>query len=166
MRFYGGFPAAVSGYKRLRPQSRISDGANEKGRVNMDDRIQLTPAHEDYIEAIVELEEAFQRSEIRSVDVAAMLDVSKASVNKALQTLREAGLVDQEHYGRITLTDAGRSYGKEIWARHRVLRDFLVEDLGVDPETADAEACQMEHAISEDTMARWAAWLENLHAGE
>ena len=130
----------------------------------MDDRVHLTPAHEDYIEAIVELEESQERTEIRSVDIATMLDVSKASVNKALQTLREAGLIDQERYGRITLTDAGRSYGKEIWERHCVLRDFLVNDLGVDPKVADEEACGMEHAVSEDTMVRWASWLERLHA--
>lgn len=131
----------------------------------MDERIRLTPAHEDYIEAIVELEESQERSEIRSVDIATMLDVSKASVNKALQTLREAGYVEQERYGRITLTDAGRAYGAEIWARHRVLRGFLVDDLGVDPEVANHEACEMEHAISQDTMDRWVAWLDRQHRG-
>jgi len=132
----------------------------------MDDRVHLTPAHEDYIEAIVELEAAQDVNQIRSVDIATMLDVSKASVNKALQTLREAGLIDQERYGRITLTEAGRTYGQEILERHLILRDFLANDLGVDPQVADEEACRMEHAISDDTMARWAAWLENLHAAK
>lgn len=130
----------------------------------MDERVRLTPAHEDYIEAIVELEEEQERAEIRSVDIATMLDVSKASVNKALQVLREAGYIDQERYGRITLTESGRAYGAEIWGRHRALRSFLVGDLGVDPEVADREACMMEHAISEDTMERWVAWLDRLHA--
>ena len=136
----------------------------------MDEPIRLTPAHEDYIEAIVELEEALgeggEHPGIHSVDIATMLNVSKASVNKALQALREAGLVDQERYGRIFLTEAGRAYGQGIWERHRVLRDFLVYDLGVDPEVADEEACRMEHAVSDDTMARWAAWLEALHAAQ
>ena len=66
--------------------------------------------------------------------------------------------------GRITLTESGRAYGGEIWGRHRALRSFLVDDLGVDPEVADREACMMEHAISEDTMGRWVAWLDRLHA--
>ncbi len=132
----------------------------------MEERVRLTPAHEDYIEAIVELEEAQERAEIRSVDIASLLDVSKASVNKALQNLRDAGYIDQERYGRITLTDAGRAYGAEIWGRHQALRGFLVNDLGIDPEVADKEACMMEHAISEQTMARWIEWLDELHAGQ
>lgn len=130
----------------------------------MEERVRLTPAHEDYIEAIVELEEQQERSEIRSVDIATMLDVSKASVNKALQVLREAGYIDQERYGRITLTETGRAYGAEIWGRHQALRGFLINDLGIDPEVANEEACMMEHAISEETMERWIAWLDKLHA--
>ena len=129
----------------------------------MAERVRLTPAHEDYIEAIVELEEEQERSEIRSVDIANLLDVSKASVNKALQNLREAGYIDQERYGRITLTEEGRAYGAEIWGRHQALRSFLIDDLGIDPETANKEACMMEHAISGQTMERWVAWLDRLH---
>ena len=129
--------------------------------------VHLTPANEDYLEALVEVEEAKgdfdEPPELRSVDIAKLLDVSKASVNKALQTLREAGYIEQERYGRITLTDSGRAYGREIWKRHRVLRNFLVEDLGVDPEVANDEACEMEHTISQDTMNRWVSWLDRLH---
>lgn len=128
------------------------------------DEVVLTAANEDYIEAIVELEESHGAVEVRSVDIANMLGVSKASVNKALQSLREAGLIEQERYGRITLTEEGRCYGGRIWARHRMLRSFLADDLGVDEQTADAEACKMEHAISQRTMDLWCAWLDNLHA--
>ena len=109
----------------------------------MDERVPLTSAHEDYIEAIVELEEEQNRPEVRSVDIAARRNVSKASVNKALQTLRDAGYIEQERYSRITRTEAGREYGEEIWSRHQALRSFLVDDLGVDPEVADHEACEM-----------------------
>lgn len=129
----------------------------------MDERVSLTSAHEDYIEAIVELEEEQNRPEVRSVDIAARRNVSKASVNKALQTLRDAGYIEQERYGRITLTEAGREYGEEIWSRHQALRSFLVDDLGVDPEVADHEACEMEHTVSRDTMNRWMDWLDRLH---
>ena len=129
----------------------------------MDERVPLTSAHEDYIEAIVELEEEQNRPVVRSVDIAARRNVSKASVNKALQTLRDAGYIEQERYGRITLTEAGREYGEEIWSRHQALRSFLVDDLGVDPEVADHEACEMEHTVSRDTMNRWMDWLDRLH---
>ena len=62
-----------------------------------------------------------------------------------------------------TLTEAGREYGEEIWSRHQALRSFLVDDLGVDPEVADHEACEMEHTVSRDTMNRWMDWLDRLH---
>lgn len=127
-------------------------------------RVTLTPAHEDYIEAIVELEESQNHPEIRSVDIANLLGVSKASVNKAVQTLRDGEYIEQERYGRITLTDSGRAYGKEIWARHNMLRAFLMEDLGVDEETAEQEACEMEHTVSHETIDRWSQWLDRVHA--
>ena len=126
--------------------------------------VALTPAHEDYIEAIVELEESQSHPEIRSVDIANLLGVSKASVNKAVQTLRDAGYIEQERYGRITLTDEGRAYGREIWARHNMLRRFLIDDLGLDEERAGEEACEMEHTVSSDTIMRWSAWLDHVHA--
>lgn len=126
----------------------------------------LTEANEDYLETIFELEELQATPEIRSVDIASMREVSKASVNKALQTLRDAGYIEQERYGRVTLTEKGRTYGRMIWGRHRALRSFLIDDLGVDEETANEEACMMEHTVSQDTMDRWVDWLERLHADD
>ena len=125
--------------------------------------IALTPAHEDYIEAIVELEESQNHPEIRSVDIANLLGVSKASVNKAVQTLRDADFIEQERYGRITLTDHGRAYGREIWGRHNMLRRFLIDDLGVDPELAEQEPCETQHTVSSETIDRWSAWLDRVH---
>lgn len=122
----------------------------------------LSMAGEDYLESIyrIMLEgDAFSMG-IRSVDVAEQLGVSKASVNKALSTLKEHGMVEQSRYGRVMLTAEGLEYAKDVWHRHRTLRLFLTEELGVDPEIADDEACLMEHNLSADTMARWCAYLE------
>ena len=122
----------------------------------------LSMASEDYLESVYRImleQDAFDRG-IRSVDVAEQLGVSKASVNKAMSTLKEHGMVEQTRYGRVTLTDEGIEYGKDVWHRHRMLRLFLTEQLGVDPETADDEACLMEHDLSEDTMRRWCEYLE------
>ena len=58
------------------------------------------------------------------------------------------------------LTEKGRAAGEAVWYRHRLLRTFLVRELGVEFDVADEEACMMEHALSEDTMARWLAYLE------
>lgn len=122
----------------------------------------LSMASEDYLEAIYRImsdEDAFA-SGIRSVEVAEALDVSKASVNKALSTLKEHGMVEQSRYGRVMLTPEGREYAKDVWLRHRTLRLFLTEELGVDPDTADEEACLMEHDLSAGTMRRWISYLE------
>ena len=122
----------------------------------------LSMASEDYLESIYRItseQDAFKTG-IRSVDVAEQLDVSKASVNKAIATLKEAGMVEQLRYGRVLLTEKGRTYAKDVWHRHRTLRVFLIKELGVDEETADEEACLMEHDLSADTMQRWCDYLE------
>ena len=122
----------------------------------------LSRAGEDYLEAIyrISLEPGHEGAPVRSVDVADRLGVSKASVNKALSTLKEAGMVEQSRYGRVTLTPEGRRYASLVWRAHRALRIFLESDLGVAPETADSEACLMEHVLSEDTMERLIGYLE------
>lgn len=123
--------------------------------------LHLTMSNEDYLECLVRIEEEEQAVEgVRSVDVASRLNVSKASVNKAVAALKAQGLVEQSHYGKILLTDRGREIGTAVWYRHRLLRTFLTRELGVDYDRADEEACMMEHALSEDTMARWLEYLE------
>ena len=126
----------------------------------------LTMANEDYLESIYRImTEDGQVEGVRSVDVAEQLGVSKASVNKAISTLRDAGYVEQTRYGKVMLTEEGATYAADVWRRHRMLRAFLEQDLGVDPETADAEACLMEHALSHDTMLKWFAYMsEHGHA--
>lgn len=123
--------------------------------------LHLTTANEDYLECLVRIEREEGAEEgVRSVDVAKRLDVSKASVNKAVAALKAQGLVEQSHYGRVMLTEQGREVGSAVWYRHRLIRTFLIQELGVEFERADAEACMMEHALSEDTMSRWLAYLE------
>ena len=120
----------------------------------------LTMSNEDYLESVYRLSLGPDAGDgVRSVDVAEQLGVSKASVNKGVAALREAGLVEQGRYGRVVLTEEGRALGAEVWRCHRMLRSFLVADLGVEPEVADREACLMEHALSRDTMRRWADYL-------
>ena len=124
-------------------------------------KLHLTMANEDSLECLVRIEqEEGAEDGVRSVDVAKRLNVSKASVNKAVAALKAQGLVDQSHYGKVILTDQGREVGTAVWYRHRLIRTFLVRELGVDFERADSEACMMEHALSEDTMSRWLAYLE------
>lgn len=122
----------------------------------------LTRAGEDYLESIyrLSLEDPSGEKSVRSVDVAEQLNVSKASVNKALSMLKETGMVVQSRYGRVTLTERGERYAALVWRAHRTLRTFLESDLGVDPQLADEEACLMEHVLSEQTTERFVAYLE------
>lgn len=110
----------------------------------------IREAGENYLEAILKLENDDRN--VRSIDVASELGVSRPSVNKALGVLKRAGMVEQQPYGRISLTATGRVKARQVMHRHHILKGFLIEVLGVDPETADADACKMEHVVSEQTM--------------
>ncbi len=115
---------------------------------------------EDYLEALVML--GGQDGPIRSVDLAEKMGVSKPSVNKAVTMLKQKGYVTQAFYGAITLTDSGISYGQNVLRRHRALTRFLNKALGIDAETAEKEACMMEHAISDDSFEKWMAFIDSL----
>ena len=118
----------------------------------------LTSSIEDYLEAILALSE--DEDAVRVTDLAAKLGVAKASASEAVRTLKSSGLADQERYGKITLTSQGLAEAKKIHRRHQVLRTFLESVLGVDHETAEEEACLMEHAIGPETMQKLVAFLE------
>lgn len=118
-------------------------------------------SHEDYLEAIVMLGGTTEVS-VRSVDIATKLDVSKASVNKAISSLKEKGLADQPYYGDITLTEEGYAYGMSVLDRHHMLFTFLTKGLGIPEEQAEKEACLMEHAISDESFKKWSSYINKL----
>lgn len=117
----------------------------------------LSPASEDYLETIYDL--SADGSAVRSVDVAQALNVSKASVNKALGILRKSALIDQEPYGTITLTQEGMRRARNVRSRHDMLKRFLREVIGTDEQTAEDEACRIEHVISQETVEKWDNFL-------
>ena len=111
---------------------------------------------EDYLESLLILEE--QHGKIRCVDVANLMKVSKPSVNKAMNVLKEKGYVLQESYGDIHFTAEGKAIAEKVYHRHKTISRFLHEILGVDMETADEEACHIEHVISEETFQKIATY--------
>ncbi|KXB48955.1 iron dependent repressor, DNA binding domain protein [Umbribacter vaginalis] len=119
----------------------------------------ISKSHEDYLEAIVMLGGTSTVS-VRSVDIANKLEVSKASVNKAISMLKEKGLADQPYYGDITLTEEGYEYGKAVLERHHLLFAFLTQELGISEEVANEEACLMEHAISDSSFVKWIEYIK------
>ena len=122
----------------------------------------VSMSHEDYLEAIIMLGGSVDQS-VRSVDIAKQMDVSKASVNKAIGLLKEKGFVSQPYYGDITLTQSGFEYGSKVYKRHRYLTAFLSKALGISEDIAEEEACLMEHAISDESFEKWVAYIHKLN---
>lgn len=91
---------------------------------------------------------------VRSSDVAASLDVTKASVSAMMKRFSEDGYITMEKYGAITLTKKGRVHAAAVKKRYNLLIAFFVSVLGVDPETAAADACQIEHCISAESLCK------------
>lgn len=121
----------------------------------------ISMSNEDYLEAIVMLGGTVDNP-VKSVDIARKLNVSRTAVNKSIAILKKNGLVSQPYYGDITLTEEGYAYGQAIYKRHRCLVAFFTKGLGIDPETAENEACLMEHAISDESFELWAEYVGGL----
>ena len=117
----------------------------------------LHASGEDYLEAILVLQQ--KQGMVRSVDVARHLEVTKPSVCHAMGVLRDGGFLtmDEDHY--LHLTDIGKAVAEKIYERHCFFRDKLIA-AGVDPETAERDACGIEHAISEESFRRLKQALE------
>ncbi|HIR09730.1 MAG TPA: metal-dependent transcriptional regulator [Candidatus Avoscillospira stercoripullorum] len=111
----------------------------------------LHESGEDYLETILRLRE--EKGQVRSIDVAGALSVSKPSVSVAMKKLRDSGHIEMDETGLLTLTAEGEAVAQRIYERHRVIAKMLM-GLGVEPETAAREACKIEHDISADTFEK------------
>ncbi|MDR3336037.1 MAG: metal-dependent transcriptional regulator [Treponema sp.] len=111
----------------------------------------MTQSLEDYLEMVSFLADD---GEVRVTDIASRLGVSKPSVLTALKALEEQGLLEHERYRSVTLTRNGIAAASEIRGRHNFLTSFLQEVVGVSPETAEQDACKMEHVLSEETLKK------------
>lgn len=113
---------------------------------------------EDYLETIHLLER--DRGNVRVKDIAARMRLSSASVSVAVKALEKQGLVLHPRYDLITLTLKGSKLAERIYERHLTLMKFLQDVLGVDRETAEKDACRIEHNISPRTFKRLKAFME------
>lgn len=114
----------------------------------------LSASLEDYLEVIYTLSESDERV-ARSRDISERLDVAKSSVTGALRQLSDRGFVNYKPYGYVTLTEKGRKSAKIVIEKHKVLKSFFVEILGVDEETAEESACRAEHSLGEEIVSRF-----------
>ena len=119
--------------------------------------MKLHASGEDYLEAILVLQK--QKGMVRSVDVARHMEVSKPSVCHAVATLKDGGFLTMDDGFFLHLTNIGREVAEQIYEKHRFFTERLIA-AGVDPETAEADACRIEHVISEESFRRLKAVAE------
>ncbi|GHV13976.1 DtxR family transcriptional regulator [Spirochaetia bacterium] len=111
----------------------------------------MTQSLEDYLEMVSFLAD---EGEVRVTDIASRLGVSKPSVLTALKVLEEQKLIEHERYRTVRLTPEGTRQAAEIRDRHSFLTSFLQDIVGVDAETAEKDACKMEHLLSAETFKK------------
>ena len=124
--------------------------------------MKLHASGEDYLEAILVLQKKLGM--VRSVDVVRHMDVKPPSVCHAVATLRDGGflMMDEDHF--LHLTDIGCEVAEAIYERHCFFTEQLIA-AGVDPKTAEADACRIEHVISEESFQILKDTFEN-HGGD
>lgn len=107
---------------------------------------------EDYLEAIVALEQ--EQGRVRVRDLSERLAVHKSTVTAALKVLTDKGFITYEPYGRIAMTSVGRATAERVLQRHRLLKSFLRDILLVELDVAEENACRMEHVIDAGVLDR------------
>jgi DtxR family Mn-dependent transcriptional regulator len=111
-----------------------------------------------YIKAVHEIQT--RKGAARVTDIAEELDVRKASVTSALRTLSARDLVNYAPYDVVTLTDTGLAVAEVLDRRYRILRNFFVTVLGIDPDDADGHACELEHHMDDTLYERLVGFVE------
>lgn len=124
--------------------------------------VQLSASLEDYIEAIYNI--ISEKKVARGKDIAAMLDVSGASVTEALRSLSQKGLINYAPYEAITLTDAGREIARDVVHRHNALKQFFTKILDIPEEVAEIGACRVEHAAPREIIDQMVHFIEFMDA--
>jgi DtxR family Mn-dependent transcriptional regulator len=120
-------------------------------------RNELSSTLEDYLETICRIES--EKRVVRPRDICEAQGVAPSTVTAALQSLARKGLVNYEPYEFITLTEDGRWRAEKLVMRHRIIRDFLENILGLPADQGDATACGMEHAVAPRALERFVCFL-------
>ena len=106
---------------------------------------------EDYLEAVLILQK--KQGIVRSIDLARHMGFSKPSISHAVGVLRDGGFLAMGEDGFLHLTDIGREVAEKIYERHQFFTEQLVA-AGVDRETAEQDACRIEHVISDTSFQK------------
>ena len=120
----------------------------------------LTPTQEDYLEVIYHL--VSENSVARNKDIAAKLNVKRATVTGAIKALGEKGLLNYESHGFITLTKDGKAVAERIIERHSLLYHFFYKILGLEDVEANKIACHVEHVITDTALEKLKSLVEHI----
>ena len=113
--------------------------------------MKLHSSGEDYLEAVLTLQQ--EKGMVRSIDLARHMGYAKPSISHAVKILQEGGFLFMDENAYLHLTDVGREVAEKIYERHQLFTQLLIE-VGIDPVTAEKEACQMEHTISQESFEK------------
>lgn len=116
-----------------------------------------------YLKVLLHLSRTHPIGRVR--DIAKELGVTAGTVSNNLNRLHESGLIERERYGGVQLTPPGAAIARCVTRRFEILKALLMEVFGVDSETAQIDACAMEHAVSPVTVNRIDALLKHLRTG-
>ena len=108
-------------------------------------------SREDYLESILMLKK--QKGAVRSIDIAEHFSYSRPSISRAMSILRADGMITMDRNGYIELTSDGLKIANSVYARHNILISFL-SLLGISDKTAEADACRIEHVLSQESVNR------------
>lgn len=123
----------------------------------------LSPTHEMYLKVLYRLQVENDVGRVR--DMAKGLGVTPSTVSAVLKKLEHAGLVLHDHYGMVRLTPAGTRVAQCVVRRFDIIKAFLMEVLKMDVESAEVDACMMEHAVSPGTVNRMESLAHLVNTG-
>ncbi|MDE5916763.1 MAG: metal-dependent transcriptional regulator [Oscillospiraceae bacterium] len=111
-----------------------------------------TESREDYLETILLLMR--KNGGVRSIDIANELNYSKASISRAVGILKESNYISVDRSGQITFTEEGQKRAEAVYDRHITIKSFLKDIIGISSETAERDACKIEHIISDESFEK------------
>lgn len=117
----------------------------------------ISKSLEEYLKTMYILEQ--NNGNIRVTDIAEKMNCSKASVNKAINNLKDNGLVNYESYGTIEITGEGKELAQKILESYDIVFLFLKDVLGMDSEKAEQEAESMKLSMSDETINQLARYV-------
>lgn len=123
--------------------------------------MRIMESAENYLETILMLTN--QGKQVRSIDIVAETGYTKPSISRAVKALKENGYISVDEHGYIKLNDSGLKIAEKIYERHRLLSQYLIK-IGVSEETALADACRIEHVISDESFEKLKDFVDKLES--